>query len=378
MSFVKNIEDVLGFKNDQVMNLLSRHAGVGLWDAVLYQGDPAHAKSMWRWTGEFRRLVGFKHDDTAGFPDVMGSWADRLHPEDLTPTFAAFTACLNDRSGNTGFDVNYRLKKSDGSYCWFRACGGVARNSSGVAERACGALIEIDAQKVASVVITTRSLEVHSSAEQLSKGSSEQAAAVEEASSSMEQMASSIKQNADNADQTEKTAHQSAGDAEACGIAVAKAIEAMTTIAQKITVIQDIARQTNLLALNAAIEAARAGEHGRGFAVVASEVRRLAERSQIAAAEIDGLSASTVEVATEAGAMLATLVPNIKRAAELIVEISAACREQDVGAEQINQAIQELNKVTQQNAATSSELLDASEQLSSQAEQLQVSMEGGR
>jgi hypothetical protein len=377
MSVLKKLKAAIGIKNNQVMDLLSQHAGVGLWDAVLYQGDPAHAKSTWRWSEEFRRLAGFQHGDIAGFPDTMGAWADRLHPEDSAPTFAAFGACLADRSGKTGYDVSYRLKTKDGSYRWYRAIGGVARNSSGIAERACGALIDINAQKVASVVISSSSQEMHSNAERMAKGAGQQATAVEEASATMDQIASSIKQNAENADQTEKTAHQSVDEAEACRIAVAKSIEAMTTIAQKITVIQDIARQTNLLALNAAIEAARAGDHGKGFAVVASEVRRLAERSQIAASEIDSLSANTVEVATDAGNMLSKLVPAIKRTAELVVEISIACREQDAGAEQINHAIQELNQVTQQNATASAELLDVSEHLSSQAEQLQMSMEGG-
>jgi len=145
----------------------------------------------------------------------------------------------------------------------------------------------------------------------------------------------------------------------------------METIAQKITIVQEIARQTDLLALNAAVEAARAGEHGRGFAVVASEVRQLAERSQAAAVEIGTLSADTVKASQEAGIMLTQLVPGIKRAAELVEEISAASREQDVGASQINQAIQQLDQVTQQNASASEEVSATSEELSAQAERLQ-------
>jgi methyl-accepting chemotaxis protein len=219
--------------------------------------------------------------------------------------------------------------------------------------------------------VSAGSQELSASAEQLSQGATEQASSAEEASSSMEEMASNVKQNADNANQTEKIAAQSAKDAEASGVAVGRAVDAMQTIAEKITIVQEIARQTDLLALNAAVEAARAGEHGKGFAVVASEVRKLAERSQAAAAEIGTLSTESVKVAQEAGGMLSKLVPDIKKTAELVQEITAACREQDVGSAQINQAIQQLDKVGQQNASASEQVSSTSEELASQAEQLQ-------
>jgi len=219
--------------------------------------------------------------------------------------------------------------------------------------------------------VASGSQELSSAAEQLSQGSTEQASASEEASASMEEMASNIRQNAENAAQTEKIARQSAKDAQISGEAVSKTVAAMQTIAEKITIVQEIARQTDLLALNAAVEAARAGDHGRGFAVVASEVRKLAERSQGAAAEISALSSDSVKVAREAGEMLGKLVPDIKKTAELVEEITAACREQDIGADQINQALQQLDKVTQQNSAASEEMAATSEELASQAEQLQ-------
>jgi len=233
--------------------------------------------------------------------------------------------------------------------------------------------------------VSSGSQELSSSSEQVSQGATEQAASAEEASASMEEMASNIKQNADNAAQTEKIARQSAKDAEASGEAVSRAVDAMRTIAQKIGIVQEIARQTDLLALNAAVEAARAGEHGKGFAVVASEVRKLAERSQSAAAEISAMSGDTVKAAQEAGDMLGRLVPDIRKTAELVSEISSACREQDIGAAQINEAIQQLDKVTQQNAGASEQMSATSEELASQAEELQTSiaffkvdMTGGR
>ncbi|AMY70957.1 HAMP domain-containing methyl-accepting chemotaxis protein [Frigidibacter mobilis] len=207
-------------------------------------------------------------------------------------------------------------------------------------------------------------------AEQLSEGSTEQAAAAEQASASMEEMSANIRQSADNAAQTEKIATQSAKEAADSGKAVDEAVRAMKTIAEKINIIQEIARQTDLLALNAAVEAARAGQHGKGFAVVASEVRKLAERSQQAAGEISELSGKTVEVSQKAGEMLAALVPSIQRTADLVQEISAATREQNVGAEQINEAIRELDAVIQANASASTEAASVSEQLASQSEQL--------
>ena len=218
------------------------------------------------------------------------------------------------------------------------------------------------------------STELSASAENMSQGASEQAAAAEEASSSMEEMTANIKQNADNAIQTEKIAIKSSTDALEGGEAVAQTVTAMKEIAVKINIIEEIARQTNLLALNAAIEAARAGEHGKGFAVVASEVRKLAERSQLAAASISELSTNSVQIAEKAGAMLATMVPDIQKTAELVQEISASSREQDAGAEQINKAMQQLDQVIQQNASAAEEMSSTAEELSSQAEQLQSSI----
>jgi methyl-accepting chemotaxis protein-2 (aspartate sensor receptor) len=219
--------------------------------------------------------------------------------------------------------------------------------------------------------VASGSQQLSAGAVQMSQGTTEQAASAEEASSSVEEMNATIRQNADNAAQTEKIALKSAEDAMESGRAVTETVGAMKEIAAKITIIEEIARQTNLLALNAAIEAARAGDHGKGFAVVAAEVRKLAERSQAAAREIGKLSTTSVEVAERAGAMLARLVPDIKKTAELVQEISAASKEQTSGADQINSAIQQLNQVIQQNAGAAEEMSSTAEELSSQAEQLQ-------
>ena len=212
--------------------------------------------------------------------------------------------------------------------------------------------------------------EINSGSQVVSDGASEQAASIEEVSSSIEEMAANIQQNTDNSQQTQKISTKVSQDIIVSGEQVRMTVDSMKQIAQKISIVGEIAFQTNILALNAAVEAARAGEHGRGFAVVAAEVRKLAERSQKAASEIESLSVSSVDVATKAGKLLDELVPNVQKTSSLVEEITASSLEQDLGARQVNGAIQQLNQIAQQNAGSAEEMASRAEKMLEQAEEL--------
>lgn len=222
--------------------------------------------------------------------------------------------------------------------------------------------------------VAEASVQLSNTSQEISQGASEQASSVEEISSSIEEMSGNIQQNTDYAQDTYKIAQKAAEEISAGSEKVITTVEAMKKIAEKISIIGEIAFQTNILALNAAVEAARAGEHGKGFGVVAAEVGKLADRSKIAAAEINEITTQSVDIAEEAGAIMKKIVPDIQKTASLVQEIAAASMEQNSGVEQVNNAIQQLNDVTQQNAAASEEMATSAEELSSQAESLQQAM----
>ncbi len=253
---------------------------------------------------------------------------------------------------------------------------GLGRDEVGQLMQAVNRMVEQVRVVVAQVrgaaeAVAEASRGMSSSAQQLTQGASQQAAATSETSASMEEMNANIRQNAQNAQTTETIAVQAAADARDGGGAVAETVKAMGEIAERIGIIEEIAYQTNLLALNAAIEAARAGDHGRGFAVVASEVRKLAERSQVAAAEIATVSARSTAVAGRAGVMLKKMVPDIERTSSLVQEIASASQEQAAGVDQTNRALQQLDQVTQQNASTTEELAATAQDLASRAAELE-------
>jgi methyl-accepting chemotaxis protein len=334
---VNSVNTCVGVVNALVAdaNLLSKAA---------VEGQLATRADATKHQGDFRKIVeGVNNtlDSVIGPLNVAADYVDRISKGDIPAKITDnYTGDFNDIKNNLNMMVENFTK------------------------------FAMDVQTAADQV-AAGSQQVSAGTQQLSEGATEQAASVEEVSSSMEQMGANIKQNADNAQQTQKIAVKSSDDAQKGGKAVEETVKAMKEIAGKISIIEEIARQTNLLALNAAIEAARAGEHGKGFAVVASEVRKLAERSQEAAGEIGQLSSTSVQIAEEAGAKLAKLVPDIQKTSELVQEITGASKEQDSGVGQINKAIQQLDTVIQQNASAAEEMSSTAEELSAQAEQLQ-------
>lgn len=272
----------------------------------------------------------------------------------------AYAADVVRRVAAGDLSVDVALKKSDQT--------SLLAGMSQMVEKLRSIMLEL---RSSADALASASEQISSASQDLSQNATEQAANVEETSASVEEISATVAQNAENAKVTDDIATKSAGDANQSGDAVRQMVVAMREIAQKISIIDDIAYQTNLLALNAAIEAARAGDHGKGFAVVAAEVRKLAERSQVAAQQIGGLAGNSVQQAERAGGLLDQLLPSIRRTADLVQEIAAASSEQSSGLDQISSAVSQLSQTTQMTASASEELNSTAEEMSAQAIQLQ-------
>jgi methyl-accepting chemotaxis protein len=282
---------------------------------------------------------------------------------------------LNPLGGEPDYAADVARRVAQGNLAFEIEGGGNGRSAVAALRVMVMKLAEVTAQvRNTAATVAAAAGQVSASAQSMSAGTTEQAASVEETTSSLEEMTASITANAENSRQMEQIATRGALDAEKAGQAVLETVEQMKTIAEKITIVQEIAYQTNLLSLNAAIEAARAGEHGKGFAVVASEVRRLAERSQTAAKEISALASTSVKVAERSGQLLDDLVPSIRKTAELVQEVTATSSEQASGVAQINQAMAQVDQATQRNAAAAEELSSTAEEMTSQADALQSLM----
>ncbi|HVJ41569.1 MAG TPA: methyl-accepting chemotaxis protein [Dongiaceae bacterium] len=386
------------------LDILGRHSGVGLWDAVLVNGDAMHKNSRWTWTPEFRRLCGFSSE--AEFPNVVHSWSDRLHPEDAGPTFAAFAQALKSGSG---YDVTYRLKVKDGSYRWFRATGGVVKDAAGVPRRACGSLVDIHPAKQAEEdrkkELTNLAAKFEASVGKLVEGVSSSAAQLQSTAQTMtvtaEQTSRQLAVVASASDETTRNVQTVASATEQLAASIGEIggqvnessrivntavdqasetnemIQSLSVAAQKIgdvvRLINDIAGQTNLLALNATIEAARAGDAGKGFAVVASEVKTLATQTANATDEIATQIRAIQEATASSVNAIQNITQTINRVNEISTSIASAVEEQAAATQEISRNVQQAAQGTIEVSTNIGSVTGAAKQTGDAAGHLQHS-----